>query len=68
MVWLPDGGKMDMFRRCDITPACDRQSDGQTSCGSTDRVMYTHGRSGLCSVAEDQSQCSRKTESFVGFD
>jgi len=43
MVWLPDGKKNfeDMYNRLGTIPACDRQTDGQTSCHGIVRAMLT---------------------------
>jgi len=43
MVGLPDGEKNfeDMYNRLGTIPACDRQTDGQTSCHSIVRAMHT---------------------------
>jgi len=43
MVGLPDGEKNfeDMCNRLDSIPACDRQTDRQTSCHSIVRAMHT---------------------------
>ena len=40
---LPDGEKNfeDMYNRLDRIPACDRQTDGQTSCYGIVRAMHT---------------------------
>jgi len=42
MLGLPDGEKNfeDMHNRLDRIPACDRQTDGQTSCHSIVRAMH----------------------------
>jgi len=43
MVWLPDGEKFDnMFSRFDTIPACDRQTDRQTSCDSIVCAAHMH--------------------------
>jgi len=46
MVWLPDSGKSltIMFSRFDTIPACDRDSDGQTSFDSIVRPMHSIAR------------------------
>ena len=43
MVGLSDGKKIfeDMYNRLDSIPACDRQTDGQTSCHGIVRAMHT---------------------------
>jgi len=43
MLGLPDGEKNfgDMYNRLGTIPACDRQTDGQTSCHGIVRVMHT---------------------------
>ena len=39
--WLPDGEKFeDTFSRCDTIPACDGQTDGQTSCDGIVRATH----------------------------
>jgi len=42
MVGLPDGEKNfdDMHNRLDTIPACDGQTDGQTSCHGIVRAMH----------------------------
>ena len=42
MVGLPAGGKNfeDIYNRLDTIPACDRQTDGQTSCHGKVRDMH----------------------------
>jgi len=45
MVGLPGGGKKfedrPMYNRLDRIPACDRQTDGQTSCHGIMCAMHT---------------------------
>ena len=42
MVGLPDGEIFeDMCNRLDTIPACDRQTDGRTSCDGIVRAMHT---------------------------
>jgi len=43
MVGLPDGEKNfeDMYNRLDTIPACDRQTDGRTSCHGIVRATHT---------------------------
>ena len=43
MVGATDGGKSlrDMYNRLDSIPACNRQTDGQTSCHGIVRAMHT---------------------------
>jgi len=42
MAWLPEGEKIDMFSCFDTIPACDRRTDGQTSCDSIVRAVGMH--------------------------
>jgi len=43
MLGLPNGEKNvdDMYNRLDRIPACDRQTEGQTSCHGIVRAMHT---------------------------
>ena len=46
VVWVPEGEKslMTCFSCFDRIPACDRQTDGQTSCNSIVRAMHSVAR------------------------